>query len=91
MVIPSQRRSIALTWIELHRRAGLFWATLALPSLLSSLFNAFSFLMVKPEHSVFIVVLNLAVQAVFLYDIHKELPPVVGATIPIGSFPAGDQ
>lgn len=75
--------SIALTWIEMQRRSGLFWATLALPALLASLFNAFSFLMAKPEHSVFLVVLNLLVQAIFLQDILKELPPVVGSPVRI--------
>jgi hypothetical protein len=78
--------SVVLVWVELRRNASLFWATLALPAFLSGLFNALSFLLPKSEHSVFVTVLNLFVQSVFLQDALKELPPVVGSTLRIVRF-----
>lgn len=73
-----------MVYVTLERHVALYWVTMGLPAIISSVFNIFSFLFEKPENAIMVTIGNLFFQIVFLQDFIRELPPAVGQVPPIG-------
>uniref|UniRef100_A0AC34GPZ3 Neurotransmitter-gated ion-channel ligand-binding domain-containing protein n=1 Tax=Panagrolaimus sp. ES5 TaxID=591445 RepID=A0AC34GPZ3_9BILA len=82
----SRTWSIFMVYVTLERHVALYWVTMGLPAIISSVFNIFSFLFEKPENAIMVTIGNLFFQIVFLQDFIRELPPAVGQVPPIVRF-----
>uniref|UniRef100_A0AC34RI39 Neurotransmitter-gated ion-channel ligand-binding domain-containing protein n=1 Tax=Panagrolaimus sp. JU765 TaxID=591449 RepID=A0AC34RI39_9BILA len=92
---PANASEAARTWsilmvgFVLRRASSMYWVTMGLPAITSSVFNIISFLAAKPEHGLMITIGNLFIQVIFLQDFLKQLPPAVGKAPPIVVFTDG--
>jgi hypothetical protein len=82
----SRTWSIFMVYVTLERHVALYWVTMGLPAIISSIFNIFSFLFEKPENAIMVTIGNIFFQIVFLQDFIRELPPAVGEAPPIVRF-----